>query len=152
MSEAFRPDPTNPTEQLAEWWNFSEKKRTVAGLGIAFAAALIASLVLATREPEQITVTEPNMLPAQSTFVTVTTQNDLGEVGAPYGKNRLQMLALNPELTQQNTKKCDQMKRTDGICTRTMFAGQTLAWDALWEGDQVNVGVVENAALASTTP
>ena len=111
---------------------------------IALAGAVVvlffATLWLAAR-PAEVAIAGGSIEPVAAWatgewLAVVKDGQDLGDVGKPYGVSRMQMIAWNMDLIRSNTAKCQTLGLTSGICTLGTFAGETLAWNALWEGDK----------------
>lgn len=146
------PAPSNPSlrEVITEWWNDSEKKHTVRGLGLATLGLLGLCLWLGTRPPEQVVTNVPVPVKARLVAIPMQTGDDLGSIGVQYGRTRIEMIGFNLELIERNTIRCGERK--SGMCRRDTFGERELAFDAAWPGDIAYViakDAVDVPALAS---
>lgn len=148
------PETHNPLrEELTDWWRFSEKKHTVVGLGLATLALLGLSLWLGTRPPEQVITTVEVPVKGKLVAVVVEDGEDLGIIGARFGRSRIEMIGYNVELLRENTAKCNRLGKTSGVCRRDDFGEEKLAPDAVWRGDValiVTRDALDAPTLAST--
>ncbi len=125
----------------------------LVGSGVSLLIAIAIILSLAIRGPETIVKSVEVPVKAQLVAVTVQPGDDLGSIGATYGRSRIEMVGFNLDLLRSNTAKCDRLERTSGNCRRDKFGEETLAFDAVWPGDIVLViqqDALEVPALAST--
>lgn len=155
VSDAARNNPiTRATEVIADWIEDNPRDRKViVGLGTALAIALVAILVLANRPAEQVVTEVAVPVKASLVAVTVVKGDDLGSIGARYGRDRVEMVGFNLGLLERNTLRCDDKKA--GVCRRDRFGERELAFDAVWPGDIVLVvphDALETPSFASTTP
>ncbi len=133
------------TNGVLDWLGADRRHQVIAALVAALMVTIMGCLWLGTRSAETTT--------AKVSLIEVTAARgeDLGSIGARFGRSRIEMVGFNVDLIERNTIRCGANE--NGACRRDHFGERELAFDAIWPGDKVLIvprGAFDSPALAST--